>query len=175
MRKMHISKRDVILIVLASLLDGRAVAKLILELAGKYIDDHLLKTNNSFEAKQLSNAFRSLEKDRLVVHERKGIWKITEQGKDWIKDLLRWRGYIEKKTQTKKKDTIIIFDIPEQNRKKRLYLRIELRALGFEQLQKSVWIGTGPIPEPFIRYLHELRLLSYIHIFTINARGTLTI
>jgi len=68
---------------------------------------------------------------------------------------------------------IVVFDIPERERRKRDVLRFELISSGFEQLQKSVWIADRPMTEEFITLLDNLRLHSHVHIFTVQKHGTL--
>ena len=47
---------------------------------------------------------------------------------------------------------IILFDIPEHNRKHRDYLRKIIKCVGFHELQKSTWIYPFPVP-PFLKQL----------------------
>lgn len=68
---------------------------------------------------------------------------------------------------------LVIFDIPEYERKKRTAVRVELFAHGFRQLQKSVWIGTAPLSKDFIHLLDELELYNKVHIFSVRSEGTL--
>ena len=68
---------------------------------------------------------------------------------------------------------IVIFDIPEKWRAKRLWLRQWLVALGFEKLQKSVWIGETKLPADFITQLKSLDLLLYVKIFSVFKKGML--
>ena len=68
---------------------------------------------------------------------------------------------------------VVIFDIPERERKKRLWLRLELISYGYKLLQKSVWVGYRPLPEDFLRDLEDFNLKSHIHIFSIHHSGTL--
>ena len=60
---------------------------------------------------------------------------------------------------------IVAFDIPERFKKERHWLRGELRGLGFEMLQKSVWFGSAPLPIGFVETLGTLRLLEFIKFF----------
>ena len=55
---------------------------------------------------------------------------------------------------------IVIFDIPEIRKNKRNWLRGDLMALGFMQLQKSVWFGPAPLPKKFIEYLNDTNLYN---------------
>jgi len=68
---------------------------------------------------------------------------------------------------------LVIFDIPERERKKRDIVRAELIACRFQQLQKSVWIGTTPLPEDFMVLTHDLGLKGKVHIFSIRESGTI--
>jgi len=62
------------------------------------------------------------------------------------------------------KRLIVIFDVPEFERKKRDWLRIELRSEGFIILQKSAWFGP-PIPYEFANRLRDLGILPYMKFF----------
>ncbi len=68
---------------------------------------------------------------------------------------------------------IIIFDIPEQERWKRAWLRAVLQRLAFRMLQRSVWIGKAKVPEAFINDLKRLNLLPFVEIFAITKTGSL--
>ena len=69
--------------------------------------------------------------------------------------------------------TIIVFDIPEKERRKREWLRMCLVAMGFQKLQKSVWMAKGKVQEDFLHALRERDLLRYVHIFVATKQGTL--
>lgn len=68
---------------------------------------------------------------------------------------------------------IIIFDIPEKERFKRDWIRQNLTPLGFNMLQKSVWIGRSKLPREFLKDLSNLNLVKYVHIFKIAKTGTI--
>jgi len=77
-----------------------------------------------------------------------------------------------------KKDGIsrlVIFDIPERDRKKRDTVRAELIGYGFRLLQKSVWIGAYPLPKDFLELIDDLELARHIHIFSIRESGTIRV
>ena len=69
--------------------------------------------------------------------------------------------------------SLVIFDIPEYERKKRTAIRVELIGCNFRQLQKSVWVGYHPLPQEFITLLDELALKDRVHIFSVVKSGTL--
>ena len=68
---------------------------------------------------------------------------------------------------------LVVFDIPEKERRKRDIIRTELASCNFRSLQKSVWIGENPLPEDFIALVDDLRLKGRLHIFSIRESGTI--
>lgn len=119
----------------------------------------------------LSAILSRLKKQGLVErvgNNRNSSWSITKKGLQKIR-----HEYLD---DALKKDDIarlVIFDIPERERKKRDIVRAELVGCGFEKLQKSVWIGYNPLPKSFIDSLDNLNLRGKVHIFSIRDRGTL--
>jgi DNA-binding transcriptional regulator PaaX len=116
-----------------------------------------------------------LKKQGLIENPSRGLWRATKKAMG-IYHAISEKDAAYKKflaEHGKKRDTIVIFDVPKKKGKARNYLRTELLALGYELLQKSVWIGGGPLPEEFLGYLKEKDLLSTVHIFTIEKRGTI--
>ena len=102
-------------------------------------------------------------KKRGLVEDKKGIWAITEKGREFLKNKIPHFRHL--KTENKKKEMVVVFDIPELRRKQRNWLRSELMALNFIPLQKSVWLGPAPLPKEFIKYLSETNLLQYLKFF----------
>jgi DNA-binding transcriptional regulator PaaX len=106
-------------------------------------------------------------KKRGLAENRSGIWAITKKGRKFLKNKLISKiphfGHL--KTENKKKETVVIFDIPEIRKKQRNWLRMELMVLGFIPLQKSVWLGPAPLPKEFIQYLSDTNLLPYLKFF----------
>lgn len=135
--------------------------------------------NSEFENKNLSRAQVSsmltrLQRDGLVERngsKKQSVWGITAMGKNFLKKQLT-------RSSNPKSDGVlrlVIFDIPEKDKSKRYWLRRELIGLNYKILQKSVWIGTVPLPEEFIQDLKVLGLEKHIHIFSVNKAGTLNI
>ena len=169
--KEKLSKTEIILWVLVSMLDGRAGAKILSAYIGEYLrrrkqDPEYIKMQD------LRTVLSRLKRNGLLSHAKNGVWTSTRKSNEIVKEIAKRNAYAEFKKRTGQRDTIIVFDVPEQEREKRDLLRIELLALGFEPLQKSVWIGGSPLPEEFIRAVHELGALPCIHIFTVKKYGT---
>lgn len=131
-----------------------------------------LPTDYEFSKPIFSSLLHRLKKEGLVVKNNQGAnskWSITQIGKNKLK-------YYENLIKPIKQDGIprlVMYDIPESNRKKRYWLRSELIASGYDQLQKSVWLGYSPLSEDFIKSIKDLGLENKIHIVSINKKGTL--
>lgn len=119
-----------------------------------------------------------------IVSRMKRQGLIERKGKGLFKDIVltkRGRERIERKPLKEKKDLpaadriirLVIFDIPEKQRRKRDALRQELFACGYEPLQKSVWLGMRPLTREFVDMVDELEIKDYIHIFSVKQEGTL--
>jgi DNA-binding transcriptional regulator PaaX len=65
---------------------------------------------------------------------------------------------------------IIIFDIPEKSRKTRDWLRNQIKLWGFTMIQKSVWLGVGPLPEDFHERIKMLGVKDCIKVFNVEKK-----
>ena len=126
---------------------------------------------------------RYLEQDGMVhkiVEERGVIVTITRQGKQKLRSLentmetsLPPTRYGAKPEAAQRGVTIVTFDIPEGERRKRDWLRNALRDMGFEMIHKSVWMGKDGVSEDFLRDIRDLALGDYVEIFQITKAGSL--
>lgn len=133
------------------------------------------KINNRF-----NSMLNKLERDGLIEKSRnksKRSFKITKIGikkisalKKLKKEALPNKNFNKEKSN---KTSIIIFDIPEKERRKRDWLRIAISNMGFELVQKSVWMGKLTIPKEFLESLKNLKIINYIEIFEITKQGSL--
>lgn len=132
-----------------------------------------LERSKKLKKKTISSTLWRLKQQRLVACDglrAKSSWSLTTAGKKHIQDS------VSKMTMARKSDGItrlVIFDIPEKQRRKRDIIRGELIGCGFRQLQKSVWIGNLPLEESFITLIDDLSLTKHVHIFSVQASGTL--
>ena len=125
------------------------------------------------EKQRLRSLIYKLKKEGLLEAAHPG-WLITEKGKEKLRNLknkLIGKKIYEKETDNQLK--IIIFDIPENYRKERVWLRFTLRQFGFALLQKSVWVGKFKIPPEFIEDLRIRKIINYVHVLSVNRKGTL--
>ena len=116
--------------------------------------------------------------EKKKIKGNKVLWRLTQNGLNWLKKkkmgnkipILSFKPFEKIKKDHLK---IIIFDIPENDKWKRNWLRQSLKNLEFKMLQKSVWIGKSKLPEEFIFKLRDFKILSYIHIFKVKEKGTI--
>lgn len=127
--------------------------------------------------RQFNDFLYRLRKDGLITEARrdeKSFLALTPRGNDALQKLrssiLPARKYENKQENLLK---IIIFDIPEKEKRKREWLRNALKNMDFSMLQKSVWAGKAKLPKEFIKDLDKINILPYIEIFEISRTGSL--
>ncbi|TSA44075.1 CRISPR-associated endonuclease Cas2 [bacterium] len=126
-----------------------------------------------------SQLIYQLKKDGLIAEskEKSGSFSLTGRGKEKIKKLKGIKKYLLPKRHYYVEKagvfTIITFDIPEPEKRKREWLREVLRNLGFSFVQKSVWVGKIKLPQDFLEDLKKLHLIAFVEIFQITKTGSL--
>jgi len=95
----------------------------------------------------------------------KTFFRVSKKGKGLVEMLKLATGQLE----WDKKWRVLIFDIPEKQRRKRDYLRNKLIELGFKLLQGSVWITPYPLPDSFSDFLAEIKVRPYLYSLTVDA------
>ncbi|OGZ53223.1 MAG: CRISPR-associated endonuclease Cas2 [Candidatus Ryanbacteria bacterium RIFCSPLOWO2_01_FULL_48_26] len=120
----------------------------------------------------------NLKKDGLLSSDIHGFFKITSRGKQKLAalqkrsvDQLPFPMYQESVSGN---IIIVIFDIPERERRKRSWLRLVLKNLGLKMIQKSVWIGKAKVPREFLDDIKNLNLIDCVEIFEVGKTGTLS-
>ena len=99
---------------------------------------------------------------------RNASWVVTLRGRNKV------LSYTLEKSKPDGIPRIVMYDIPELERKKRDWLRYELIACDYKQLQKSVWLGYCPLPEEFVKSLKDMNIKNKVHIISVHKTGTLT-
>lgn len=136
------------------------------------------------DRQQFYRTLNHLKSQGLVVKikaERGQQWSLTKFGREKIQKYRKFRSNPFSSTSVRFKQptgeglTIVVFDIPEKERKKREWIRMCLVAMEFKNLQKSVWITKGKVHEDFFHALRERKMLKYVHIFVATKEGTLAV
>jgi hypothetical protein len=175
-----------ILIAVDLMIGGRGTTRLIREVILQKIKkrereeertDRIRRTEreqNKAREKVFLNTLSRLRRDGLIESNEKGFWGITQFGKKFIKKLLAPKlSPVATEEDKKDADIIFIFDIPEGFRAKRDILRERLINSNFKYFQKSVWIGKGVLSLEFLQFLKDQKIINFVHIFTINKKGTI--
>ena len=126
--------------------------------------------------KSYYNLISKLNRDGFLVAKQKN-WSLTAIGREKLRKLKKqMTERIPRKNYsvTKSNDlTIVSFDIPEKEKRKRNWLRDTLANLDFKMLQKSVWLGKNKIPSELLNDMRKLGILDHIHIFSVNRTGSI--
>lgn len=133
------------------------------------------------EAKSFHALLYKLRQNGFVASagkRRQLSWRLTRHGRAKL-GALRERFAFERLTDCigtiapDGKTRIVTYDVPERERKKRWWLHEVLREVGYEPLQRSVWIGERPLHEDFFRALRRQRILTCVHVIEVGKSGTI--
>jgi len=135
------------------------------------IDGIFLNPSFKKERRSLQQIIYKLRKDGLL---EVSDGKINPTGKGKLKIKKTWNPLPDNKYGKNEESgiKIIAFDVPEKERRKRMWLRRALKELGFEMLQESVWYGNKKVPERFIRDIQEIGILDCVSILEVNKTGS---
>ena len=134
------------------------------------------------ERQKFYSLLNQLKREGLVSKKKYGrgsSWHITPQGRKYLVKMKERQDISVKllrrvyQRQDSEVLTIVAFDIPERERRKRNWLRAQLVALDFKMLQQSVWFAKIQIPEDFINDLRKYEMVPYIHIFSVSKSGSM--
>lgn len=152
----------------------REISKRQAERNSKIVENEIKRENRQ----KYYNLISYLKRSDLIkedIKSDKKSFSLTQKGKEKLfflknKDRLPEAFY---KKETCNKFTIVIFDVPEEKRRKRDWLRFALSNMGFSMVQKSVWMGKVKIPKNFVDDLFKLKLMDCVEIFEISKAGSL--
>ena len=111
------------------------------------------------------NIYR-LKKNGFIIQDGMDLL-LSPKGISYYKNPYR---YITEKIEKKNK-IIFIFDIPENKRKVRNWIRDQIKFWDFEMIQKSVWVGYGPLPLDFMNRLKLLEVDKCVRIFNVQSKN----
>ena len=102
-----------------------------------------------------------------IKNEGEVLVKLTNKGKNQLA--------IERALNSDKWDgkfRVVIFDIPEKNRKVRDVLRRKLKEWGFKYLQKSLWVSKKDIADPMREFIKELGVEKWVNVLVCVDLGS---
>lgn len=111
----------------------------------------------------VSTALSNLKRRGLVAAhgpKKKTVWLITKRGKAHF----RAREIKEELPPEDGKIRLVIYDVPEKIAYQRVWLRTRLSECDYRYLQRSVWVGTRPLPKELRDEFNTRSLLPFIHV-----------
>lgn len=114
----------------------------------------------------VSVTLHRMKKQKLVSMsgpKKKAVWRITQKGKHHFREMKDPRSEFDLPPEDDK-TRLFVFDIPENRKGDRNWLRRELIACDYTPLQKSVFMGLRPLSAKLLEALKSRELLSHIHI-----------
>ena len=105
-------------------------------------------------------------KKRGILEDKNDTLCISQKGKMFFQN--PYRKVKEKPLKDNK--VLVIFDIPETKRKVRTWIRNQIKEWDFEMIQKSVWIGYGPLPKEFTERLKILKVNDGVKIYNLRKK-----
>jgi CRISPR-associated endonuclease Cas2 len=63
------------------------------------------------------------------------------------------------------KNLMVIYDVPEEQKKERDWFRRHLKKFGYIMIQRSIWVGPSPLPKDFIDYVKSIGLKDKLKTF----------
>jgi len=118
-----------------------------------------------------------LKKEKLIAKNKSGRISITKRGAEYLRlksEQPSWSKQYVPSIKTDEEIILVIFDIPEEVRGKRDWLRFHLARCGLRPLQKSVWWGESALPEELLKDIRKFNILPYIHVFSVQKEGTVS-
>ena len=149
--KLYISKtlRIVLgVVAFAGLLSVAMVAPNVVQII-KSFNKKNKRYEYNFERK-IPQALKILKEKGLVVIRKKeegGFVELTEKGKGIVEKIKIGEMKIKKPPKWDGLWRVVIFDIKESRRRARDLFRLQIRNLGFKQIQKSIWVYPYPCEE----------------------------
>lgn len=120
--------------------------------------------------KKFYDTFYNLKKRGLIERDEK-IWKISEKYQNKRRSPQQLRRTNFEPVTKPKSQLLIMFDIPENKRKDREWLRRKLKELNFVMVQQSIWLGPAPLPKDFAHTLRELKILTHLKFFDVKGKN----
>jgi len=141
--------------------------------------EHVLWSDELREANRFRNLLYRLEQQEIIKKDKKTKqFFITKKGMSWMQKYKHFSMCSPKRYPNDKEKNlgvfVVVFDIPEKEKRKRAWIRDALRTFNFKLLQGSVWIGKSGIPKEFLEDLRLLKMIDYVHIFEIKNKGSLS-
>ena len=166
------------LIFLASIgitLSSPAGTRAFLKELHKYLEEKQGRDGRQYKTQQLSQAIYRLKKRKLIKIKKldngRTHIELTEKGRKRKIQYNLDRMKIPEQVPWDKKWRILMFDIPESDRKSRDSLTNKLKNLGFIQFQKSVWLFPYPCENEIDFVTEYFSIAEYVNLVTVKMEN----
>jgi len=123
------------------------------------------KSEREYRNDSLYNTMYRLRKDRFV-EKISGEWMLTKEGKEYFENKRKLSlKFSSPFALNASRNLLLMFDIPESRKAERNWLRWHLREFQYYMIQKSVWVGPGPLPKKFKDHVKSIGLDNFIKTF----------
>ncbi len=154
------------LVVAAGILTTLAVAPGLTVLARHY------KRSQYYSEKQIRDAAQNLRRRGYIEtsHDKnQPRIRLTKKGEEYFQKMLFEESRLTSQAQWDRKWRFVLFDIPINYTKAREALRFRLKALGFFQYQKSVWVYPYPCKDEILFVADQFNIGRFVEI--LDATG----
>lgn len=118
-----------------------------------------------YKKQSVANAVYRLKKEGYIKKDGDFLFAMPKSQKYIESKKARFLVFDSKIKEKSPKNLIVMFDIPEERKAEREWLRFHLKKFNYEMIQKSVWVGPSPLPKEFLDYVKEINLENNIKTF----------
>ncbi len=148
-----------------------------LENTGKFLDNLMTRESLHYKDLRLSGIDPAKVYKGLKNLEQRKLLKRRGECYYFTKNGLNWRRKSSEYFKIRNKDwdrkwRLIIFDIPKDLHKQRVYFRQKLLSLGFFQLQKSVYVFPYSCEEELGHICRKFKISHYVDLVLAESIGS---
>ena len=123
----------------------------------------------SYKKQTLKNSIYALKQEGYIEL-RNGTAAISAKGRKYIeKKLDSLTDFVSPFQKDSPKNLIVMYDVPEEKKAEREWLRFHLKKFGYEMIQRSVWVGPSPLPADFVEYVKKIDLRDKVKTFKLEG------
>ena len=115
--------------------------------------------------RDLRERIKYLRRQKLIKMQQEGdriVCKMTKEGQARaLYQKIRYQDVL----LTEDLCTVVVFDIPEDTKVTRWWLRKRLKEFGFELHQKSVWVSQKDVAEKLSSYIRVIGIEKWVTVF----------
>lgn len=123
-----------------------------------------------YRRQRVSAGFKNLATRGIIKSVSKDYFKFTQKGKKWFRGSLV-KYYRDLDIPWDGKWRVVMFDIPQELNRERDRFRSRLKVLGFQMIQKSVFVLPYPCQEELGGYCEKLKIGSYVNVIIAESLG----